>query len=148
MAEPLWLCHFLWCGWRDCDSRRELRALVVRRENSSTGRVFYTAPTSNPVALTMQKHPDKKSRCFHIVRMTGFEPTRISSLEPETSASAVPPHPRIKCKMQNAECKIVNSQFLHGKETRSGAYSSDKSYFSACSTYYLRICALIWYHNI
>ena len=31
------------------DSRRELRALVVRRENSSTGRVFYTAPTSNPI---------------------------------------------------------------------------------------------------
>ena len=31
------------------DSRRELRGLVVRRENSSTGRVFYTAPTSNPI---------------------------------------------------------------------------------------------------
>ena len=30
-----------------------------------------------------------------LVRMTGFEPTRISSLEPETSASAVPPHPLI-----------------------------------------------------
>ena len=28
-----------------------------------------------------------------LVRMTGFEPTRLSTLEPETSASAVPPHP-------------------------------------------------------
>ena len=46
--------------------------------------------------LTMQKHPDKKSGCLYMVRMTGFEPTRISSLEPETSASAVPPHLHIK----------------------------------------------------
>ena len=34
-----------------------------------------------------------------LVRMTGFEPTRISSLEPETSASAVPPHLHIKLKV-------------------------------------------------
>ena len=77
------MCAFFWCWRRDCDSRRELRALVVRRENSSTGRVFYTAPTSNPVAHTMQKHPDKKSGCLHMVRMTGFEPTRLSTLEPD-----------------------------------------------------------------
>ncbi len=31
-----------------------------------------------------------------MVRMTGFEPTRLSTLEPETSASAVPPHPHFK----------------------------------------------------
>ena len=48
-------CVFCWCGRRDCDSRRELRALVVRRENSSTGRVFYTAPTSSPTTLIKQK---------------------------------------------------------------------------------------------
>ena len=100
-------------------------------------------PISNPTTFIKQKEYTTRVYPLYLVRMTGFEPTRISSLEPETSASAVPPHPRIKCKMQNAECKIVNSQFLHGKETRSGAYSSDKSYFSACSAYYLRICALI-----
>ena len=33
---------------------------------------------------------------FLMVRMTGFEPTRLSTLEPETSASAVPPHPHFK----------------------------------------------------
>ena len=31
------------------DSPRELRSSVIRWENSSTGRVFYTAPTSSPV---------------------------------------------------------------------------------------------------
>ncbi len=40
------------------DSRRTAPA-VIRRENSSTGRVFYTAPTSTPVAHTTQKHPRK-----------------------------------------------------------------------------------------
>ena len=49
---------------RDCDSRRELRALVVRRENSSTGRVFYTAPTSSPTTLIKQKQPEINSSCF------------------------------------------------------------------------------------
>ena len=45
------------------------------------------------------KTPRPKSRCLHMVRMTGFEPTRLSTLEPETSASAVPPHPHFYLSM-------------------------------------------------
>ena len=35
------------------------------------------------------KAPRQKSRCFHMVRMTGFEPTRISSLEPDGNVTSV-----------------------------------------------------------
>ena len=52
-------------------------------------------PTKNGCGRKSKK-PQKRSvfKAFlGLVRMTGFEPTRISSLEPETSASAVPPHP-------------------------------------------------------
>ena len=38
------------------DSPRELRSSVIRRENSSTGRVFYTAPTSNPFDAYKKHH--------------------------------------------------------------------------------------------
>ena len=44
---------------------------------------------------------------FFLVRMTGFEPTRLSTLEPETSASAVPPHPHIKLKIESGKLKII-----------------------------------------
>ena len=44
---------------------------------------------------------------FFMVRMTGFEPTRLSTLEPETSASAVPPHPLIKLKIESGKLKIA-----------------------------------------
>ena len=49
-------------------------------------------PTSNPTILINKKGTTARAVLFLLVRMTGFEPTRISSLEPETSASAVPPH--------------------------------------------------------
>ena len=46
-----------------------------------------------------------------VVQVTGFEPTRLSTLEPETSASAVPPHPHFL---------VFRPLFLHGKDTRGG----------------------------
>ena len=45
-----------------------------------------------------------------MVRMTGFEPTRLSTLEPETSASAVPPHPHIRLK-EEVERRICHFLF-------------------------------------
>ena len=38
---------FAWWRWWDSTLARTARS-VIRRKNSSTGRVFYTAPTSNP----------------------------------------------------------------------------------------------------
>ena len=52
-------------------------------------------PISNPTLLIKQKGRALKAHPLCLVRMTGFEPTRLSTLEPETSASAVPPHPQI-----------------------------------------------------
>ena len=59
------------------------------------------------------RHPYKNKKqttraCFlFLVRMTGFEPTRLSTLEPETSASAVPPHPLIKLKIESGKLKVI-----------------------------------------
>ena len=85
---------FCWCGRRDCDSRRELRALVVRRENSSTGRVFYAAPTSSPTTLIKQKQPEINSGCLCLVRETGLEPVRWKHTPLKRARLPIPPLPR------------------------------------------------------
>ena len=47
-----------------------------------------------PVCTTKKGSPYE----LPMVQVTGFEPTRLSTLEPETSASAVPPHLQIDIK--------------------------------------------------
>ena len=64
-------------------------------------------PISNPTTFINKKGTTTRAVLILLVRMTGFEPTRISSLEPETSASAVPPHPQ-NIIMQNAKCIMQN----------------------------------------
>ena len=49
-------------------------------------------PISNPRRAYKKQKADPKGLLFALVQVTGFEPTRLSTLEPETSASAVPPH--------------------------------------------------------
>ena len=53
-----WVGLFSWCTFRDSTLARTARS-VIRRENSSTGRVFYTAPTSNPFGVCKRKTPRK-----------------------------------------------------------------------------------------
>ena len=85
---------FLMVRMTGFDSRRTTPA-VIRGSNSHLG--CYSLPL-----LLQTHHPHKQKRHNHkavpllLVRMTGFEPTRLSTLEPETSASAVPPHPHIR----------------------------------------------------
>ena len=94
-------CVLIWCGRRDCDSRRELRALVVRRENSSTGRVFYTAPTSSPTTLIKKKQPEFYSSCLFLVRETGLEPVRWKHTPLKRARLPIPPLPRAICIIQH-----------------------------------------------
>ena len=60
----LWCFFVLWCTFRDSTLARTARS-VIRRENSSTGRVFYTAPTSNPFGVCKRKTPRKVVFLFY-----------------------------------------------------------------------------------
>ena len=88
----------------------------MKGENYTKIHDFNDASANEKNGCEKQKK-NPKSQSFQgfsgMVRMTGFEPTRISSLEPETSASAVPPHPHFF---------VFRPLFLHGKDTRGGAY--------------------------
>ena len=86
-------CFFL-AGAGGLDSRRELRALVVRRENSSTGRVFYTAPTSSPTSIIKKKQLEINSSCLFLVRETGLEPVRWKHTPLKRARLPIPPLPR------------------------------------------------------
>ena len=66
-----------------------------------------TGEPSNPTTFINKTSTTARAVLILLVRMTGFEPTRLSTLEPETSASAVPPHPRIKLKIESGKLKII-----------------------------------------
>ena len=51
--------------------------------------MFYKTPISNPTILIKQNGRAARTLPFHLVRMTGFEPTRISSLEPDGNVTSV-----------------------------------------------------------
>ena len=73
------------------DSRANC-ALGLPRSRTSTGSSLCTDSPSNPITFIKQNGRASRTLPFHLVQVTGFEPTRLSTLEPETSASAVPPH--------------------------------------------------------
>ena len=82
------------------------------------------SPYFKPTTLINKKGTTTRAVPLLLVRMTGFEPTRISSLEPETSASAVPPHPLL--------CAL---NFYTGRAPEAVLTIQIKSYFSAYSAH-------------
>ena len=94
-------------GQLNNESRRRHSNEVCRvanvRHNRSQAREWVLRPHQPHKA----KNRAARTLLFCLVRMTGFEPTRISSLEPETSASAVPPHPLIQLKIESGKLKVI-----------------------------------------
>ena len=68
------------------DSRANC-ALGLPRSRTSTGSPLCTDSPSNPAIYTKQNGRATRTLPFHLVQATGFEPTRISSLEPDSNAS-------------------------------------------------------------
>ena len=84
---------FCWCGRRDCDSRRELRGLVVRGSDSHLG--CHSTP------LLLQVHHPYKTKTtrdllelFCLVRETGLEPVRWKHTPLKRARLPIPPLPR------------------------------------------------------
>ena len=55
---------FIWSGLRGSTLARTVRS-VIRGENSSTGRVFYTAPTSRPEPKIKKQPRDELGVAFY-----------------------------------------------------------------------------------
>ena len=70
------------------DSRANC-ALGLPRSRTSTGSSLCTDSPSNPTILVKQKGRTSKARPLCLVQVTGFEPTRISSLEPDGNSTSV-----------------------------------------------------------
>ena len=102
MAKPLTRTGF--------DSRAR-RPAVIRGSESP--------PDSHSLPLLLQipppynaKTPPKNRGCFRMVQATGFEPTRLSTLEPETSASASKLRLRTKKQKREAYASLVRTTGL------------------------------------
>ena len=67
------VCSFFGAG-DGISTRGDLRSSVSRREKSSTGRVFYTAPLQIPSFHKAKKSLPKRIDSFLELEM-GFEPT-------------------------------------------------------------------------
>ena len=120
--QPQGLYLFCWCGRRDLILARTARSVFHGRGRPPEVRSV-PFPLQVPVLIN-QKGYTTRAYPLCLVRTTGLEPTWIASLEPETSASA-----------NSATSAFLSFRplFLHGENSRDGAYSSDKSYFSAYS---------------
>ena len=65
-----------------------------------------------------------------LVQVTGFEPTRLSTLEPETSASAVPPHLHIKLKCNSSKTRRATRSLQHRLAPLANAQEHECSCFA------------------
>ena len=73
-----------------------------------------TASPSNPTILIKQNGRAIRTLPFHLVRMTGFEPTRLSTLEPDGNVTSVEASilasllSRIQCTIKQRENQVFS----------------------------------------